>query len=200
MLIIYSKSYCHAFLFMLLLLLLLLLGFVCTWGVCMVPLTSTGLCPTPFIVVKSISTRRNLIFRRLFTLIWWQLIQGRQLNSFSSGLVKTIPLNWLLAFFFFKPTCICIIFYSVWSFFLCKSPANCNLFFKICLEIPFLKKICPNSYRVNHCLLYLTYCLWLLIPSQIHHTVQVLYDYSKVEHPSEIFPNLKWYKVKKQLP
>lgn len=101
MLIIYSKSYCHALLFMLLLLLLLLLGFVCTWGVCMVPLTSTGLCPTPFIVVKSISTLRNLIFRRLFTLIWWQLIQGRQLNSFSSGLVKTIPLNWLLVSFFF---------------------------------------------------------------------------------------------------
>ena len=26
------------------------------------------------------------------------------------------------------------------------------------------------------------------------------YDYSKVEHLSEIFPKLKWYKVNKQLP
>ena len=179
---------------------LLLLGFVCTWGVCMVPLSSTGLWPTPFIVVKSISTQRNLIFRTLFTLIWWQLIQGRQLSSVSSRLVKLIPLGWLLVFFFFKHTCICIIFFSVWSFFLCKSPANCNSFFKICLEIPFLRKVCPNSNRVNHCLLYLTYCLWILIPSQIHHTVQVLYDYSKVEHLSEIFPKLKRYKVNKQLP
>ena len=119
--------------------------------------------PALFIVVKSISTQGNLIFRKLFTLIWWWLIQGKQLSSVSGGLVKTIPLNWLLVGFFFNLHVFCIIFFSVWIFFLCKSPANCNSLFKICLEIPFLKKACPNSNKESESLPPLSHLLPLNI-------------------------------------
>lgn len=120
---------------------------------------------------------------------------------FFSGLVKTIPLSWLLVSFFFFFNLVylhnllqCLEFLSL------QIPENCNSFSRSALKFHSSRKyvLILTEWIIASFISLTASDYWY--HHKIHHAVQVLYDYSKVEHPSEIFPNLKWYKVKKQLP
>lgn len=126
-----------------------------------------------FIVAKRTSTHRNLILSSLCTVSLMTSNSKKETQFNFREVAKTTSLNWfLILFIFLWPSCICIYFFSVWSFL--SLHTLCRLLFILWDQawnsIP--QGSTPWFYQRELNIASFIPLLYLaLIPSQLHQTV-----------------------------